>query len=453
MKKLLLISYYFPPIQSAESMMTLNYVKYLPQFGWTATVLCGKPSAREPIDYSSRDKIPSNIQICRINSLENIFVSFLKGLKILPGESGGVKISRGANAYGSSLAGRIASFIRSMKFLPSRIGGWMPFVVGLGIRTLKKEDVEIIISRSTPVTSHLAALILKSLSGLPWIPCFSDPWTTDPNLPYRNKILPEKLIKRHDEYLEQKVISRADKVIFTTERLKEEYVQRYKYIPKDKFIVIPNSYDPEQFYEVTNIDDQNKSFTIAYAGTFADARSPEPLFKALKLLREEGDIYTRMNVKLIGRLGNFGHLIQEYGLNTVVQVMGRVSHKDASCCLRSSDVLLLIDSPIQTMCLPSKLIEYIFIGKPILAITPEEGSSADVIRATKTGIVISPHDIEGIKNAIKHLYTNYVNGNLGIKPDWNEINRYSAERCTKILIETIELLIDQHEKESRHENN
>lgn len=452
MRKLLLISYYFPPILSAEGTMTLNYVKYLHRFGWTPIVLCGKPSVGEPIDYSNMDKILPNIRIYRIKSLENIIINSMRGMKILSAYPRGDKISKGADAHRSLLADKAANFARSIKFLPSRIVGWALFAVVWGMKAFKKGNVEIIISRSTPVNSHFAALVLKSLSGLPWIACFSDPWTTDPNLPYRNKILPEKLIKRYDEFLERKVISIADRVIFTTERMRGEYVHRYKYICKDKFVVIPNSHDYKQPFETANIDDVNNTFTITYAGIFANTRSPEPLFKALKLLKDESNIYTKLNVRLIGKIGNFENLIHEYGLTDVVKVISTVPHKEVSHYLYSSDVLLLIDAPNHTMCLPSKLVEYIFIGKPILAITLEEGSSADVIRETKTGIVVSPQDIEGIKDTIKTLYRDYRNGCLEIKPDWDEIKKYSAENCTQTLVKTIESLIDQHKGESTHAN-
>lgn len=445
MKKLLLISYYFPPIQSPESTITSNLVKYLPQFGWAPIVLSIKPSIWETIDNSTTN-IPTNINIYRTNSLLRMIIfiyirirtflsTYSNETNILKNYVGDKKTFKNNN--------KIAKILKYLRILPSRAEGWLPFLIVVGIQILKKDSPEIILSRSTPVTSHIGAFILKYFTGIPWIACFSDPWTTDPNYPYKNKIIPEKLLKQYDDYLERKIIFKADKVIFTTRHLKEEYVQKYKCFRNDKFTVIPNSYESEQFSKVTNIKQINNIFTITYTGTFGNTRSPEPLFKALRLLQNEVNIYTRINIKLIGGLGNFQHLIQKYGLTDVVRVIDKLPHSEIFHHLHSSDALLLIDAPNHTMCLPSKLIEYISIGKPIIAITPEEGSSADVVRATKTGIVVSPSNILGIKEVIKNFYNNYERGNLVIKPDWDEINKYSAENCTKELVKIIDGLMDR----------
>lgn len=427
---------------SSESSITLNYVKYLPQFGWTPIVLCGKPSSLDTIDYSNMVDIPKNVKIYRTNSLFRVIIDFMSMGKSMLTHSNKHNKIESVESLQKNFNYGVVKLLRHIRILPSRVEGWLPFLVVAGIRIIKKDCPEIIISRSTPVTSHIGALVLKSLFGVPWIACYSDPWTTDPNLPYKNKIVPEKLLKQHDEYLERRIISKADKVIFTTNRLREEYVEKYSHIQKDKFAVIPNCYDPKQFSKVKIGKLKNNPFTITYAGTFSNTRSPEPLFKALKNLQNEGDF--NINIKLIGGLGDFKHLLQEYELNDIVKVINKIPHKDTLLHLYSSDVLLLIDAPNHTMCLPSKLIEYIAIGIPILAITPQNGSSADVVRATKTGIVVPPNDPNAIKEAIKRYYIKYELGDLQEKSEWNEITKYNAVNCTDALVKLIDSVLIHH---------
>ncbi|MDP3065858.1 MAG: glycosyltransferase, partial [Methanobacteriaceae archaeon] len=329
-------------------------------------------------------------------------------------------------------------------------GRWLFPAAKKGKRILEKKDIEVLISRSSPIISHFVGLILKSLTGLPWIACFSDPWTL--NQRSSNKSLFKKIYQRFNEYMELKIFSNADCIIFTTEYTAAPYLEKYPSILSNKVIVIPNSYDPAEFSEQDFYSKTDK-FTITYTGRFYGTRSPESFLKALKLLKEEDDkIGEKIMIKLIGRLDNFDYLISKYNLNDIICIINTIPHKEVISHLYSSDVLLLVDTLCETgsMFLPSKLIEYIHIGKPILAITSEEGSSsADVVRATRTGIVVSPQDIEGIKNGIKKFYNDYGNGNLKIKPDWDEINKYSAENCTKTLIKTIELLINQSDNENK----
>jgi len=439
MRKLLLISYSFPPLLGPESTMTLNYVKYLPQLGWIPVVLCGKPSLLEPLDASSLDEVSPMVKVYRTNSLENLTLNLSRKTKALsfPHEMG-----RCAEPQSSSSENFLLKILRKMKPLPYRKVGWIMFAFVAAMDILKRENIEVIVSRSGPINSHMLALVLKNLTGLPWIACFSDPWTTDPNNLYRGLLLPGNLAKWYDELLERKIMFSADKVIFTTKILKDEYLRRFTTILKDKFLVIPNSCDLAMLpaYD-KKINCEKGKFTMAYAGNFMNQRSPEPLFKALRLLEEETHIGAKINVQLIGRLGCFEHLISKYGLANVVQVVDPVPHRQVFNYLYDSDVLLLIDAPSHTMCLASKLVEYLFIGKPILAITSKEGAAAEVVRTTQTGIVVSPHDIVGIKNAIKSFYTDYVNAGLSTKPDWTKIDGYTAESCTRMLVRVIDSIL------------
>ena len=401
-KTLLLISYFFPPIQSPESTLALNSIKYLSYFGWNVIVLSAKRSKTNSMDLSALSGIPNLTSVYRTHSIENIILRGLSYFKILPDE----KV------------------------------GWIPFAVRKGKTILKEGNINVIISRSTPATSHLVALKLKSLTKLPWIACFSDPWTQNPYISYSNKI-----IKKFDEHLERKVVLTADKIVVTTSQTKDLFAEKYKI--EDKIEVIPNSYDPSEFPEKKINKLKNDKFTITYVGNFYGIRSPEPFFKALKLLNEEEDISAKIGVKLIGYIGKkFRHLVSEYKLENVVRLIDTVSRKDAFRHIFDSDILLLIDAPSkkESIFLPLKLIEYINTEKPILAITPK-GASADVIRLTKTGVAVLPEDITGIKNAIKDYYGLYRSSKLKIKPNWPEIEKYSAKNYVKKLIDVIEELV------------
>lgn len=401
-QKLLLISHRFPPIQTPESIMAFNSTKYLPDLGLDVIVLCAKRLRKYPVDSSILSNLSEYIHIYRTYSPENIILDILNNLN----------------------------------FLPDSTIGWVPFTIKKGRDLLRREKIDVIVSRSAPVTSHFVALKLKRFAGVPWIACFSDPWTQNPYITY-----PNKLFKKFDEYLERRIIFSADRVIVTTDQTKELFIQRYEEA-KDKFVVVPNSYDPLEFLENEEQKTKGTKLIITYAGNWYGIRSPEPLFKALRLLDDEEDITSKIIVRLIGSIGRFRHLISKYKLNQIVYVIDTLPRKDLFTYLFDSDILLLIDAPSDgpSIFLPVKLIEYIAMKKPILAITPE-GASADVVRLTKTGVVIPPADVEGIKDAIKNYYEQYKMANLKITPNLIEIEKYSAKNYAKTLVTIIEGLI------------
>ncbi len=399
MKKILLVAYFFPPFRPTESIMTFNFVKYLHEFNWSAIVLCAKKTIGDPVGDQISREILENISVHRIRSIGNVLFYIFKKLMIL-----------------SETFNRI---------------GWVPFAITEGRNILKNKDINVIISRSTSVSSHLVALKLKKLYGLPWVACFSDPWTQNPYCP-----APNIVIRKIDEYLERKVMLSADKIVVTTEQTKTLFLKKYNI--KEKIEVVPNSFDPQD-YQKKGGDTKEGKFVITHAGSFYGLRSPNPFLKALRLLDDEMGISGKIQVNLIGSGSKVEDLVLKYNLSNVVRVSGVISREDVFNYFKNSDVLLLIEAPSvgESVFLPSKLVEYINMSKPILAIVPA-GASAEVVRETKTGLVVPLENIEGIKDAIKSYYKLYKSSKLQINPNWEEIKKYDARVCAKKLINIIE---------------
>ena len=390
MKKMLLISHDFPPLHSVESVRSFKFAKYLLVFGLKSDVICGGQQEQSCFD---------GLDIHRTFSSENIL---LRVFELFTG-------------------------------LDSKLL-WTPSAIKTGKRLLSKQKYSVILSRSTPISSHLVAYKLKLSNNVPWIADFSDPWTQNIYTRY-----PSRITKKIDEHLEKKVVYAADRIVFTSQRTKDLFLSKYVDIPESKVSVIPNFYDKTDFQNIKGSYNSDKC-TFVHAGSFYKIRSPEPFFKALDLLTYEIDI-SNIHVKLVGNMKGFEHLIEKYGLENVVEMTGVVSREEANMHLNSADVLLLIDAPSDTpsVFLPTKLVDYIFMDKPILAITPV-GTSADVVKATNTGTVVSPLDISSIKNRIKEYYERYQESNLTISPNFNEICRYTAQQCAKDMYEIIEEL-------------
>ena len=407
MRKLLLISYHFPPALTSESLRALRTAKYLPRCGWEPIVLTVHPTklVARNFDNSLLSELPRKISIYRAYSFRN----------------------RVSNSALREMRKLLWSCLTSYEI------EWLPFAVLKGKKVLKKRTIEVIISRSTPFASHLVALKLKSLSGIPWVADFSDPWTQNP---YLGKV------RALDKILERKVVFAADRIIFTNRFAKKLFLNRYKNIKAEKVRVIPNQYDPEDFAKQEKVT-ASQVFTAVHTGSFYGIRSSEMFLKALRLLKNQEGFDEKIKVKLIGPVNDeLRCLISKYRLEDIVEAIDTIPYKNVLHHLHTADILLLIDAPTDepSPFLPLKLMEYICVRKPILAITPLEGASADIVRSTKTGIIISPNDINGIKDEIKRFYQLYRSSGLEIRPCWNEIKKYSANRCTKILAGILEEL-------------
>jgi glycosyltransferase involved in cell wall biosynthesis len=126
----------------------------------------------------------------------------------------------------------------------------------------------------------------------------------------------------------------------------------------------------------------------------------------------------------------------------VVNTIGRVPKDDALAYAKGADVLLLIDASIDNSpFLPTKLAEYIFMDRPILGITPDPGTSADVTRETETGVVYPPSDPAGIAASIEQFYEQFQEGSLGVTPVESTREQYTSKAAVGTLADIIDDLV------------
>ena len=439
MKNILLVSYSFPPLIDAESIITSNYVRTISQLGYRMSVLTGIPVNRRE-DTSSISRIPVNVKVFRARSIEDYAFQILSKINLSDTNT----IAQISSREESEKDPLILSSLKKMKLLPNHVTGWQISATAVGKSILRNEDFDCLISRSNPITSHLIALRLKAFSKLPWIACFSDPWTLDPSPPYGGRFLSWEFIKILNERLEKKVIEMADIIVLTTDDQKRLYQEKYR-LEREKFLVIPNSYDPNERIDQEfskRVSEDDGIFTIVHAGHLGRQRSPEQFLKAVALIkRDYPAIANHLKIVFIGDSFSFDNLISNYDLRSITQTLGRISKEEAVRHCSKADLLLLIDAPSKerSMFLPSKLLDYMRLGIPILAITPV-GSAADIISSTRTGKVISSYDHFEIAEEILHQYSLFKSKMIETTPNLDEIAKYSITKCAETLIGIIETI-------------
>lgn len=247
---------------------------------------------------------------------------------------------------------------------------------------------DVLVTFGQPMSDHLAGVRIKRAVGVPWIAHFSDPWVDSP---YRKGALSHWLNSR----MERRVIEAADRVIFTSQETLDLVMDKY---PREwifKARVLPHCFDPELFGPNKEAD---TGIILRYLGGFYKPRTPNTVIHALvNLNREQPNVLRDVHIELIGTIANDVELTDAYrelppGL---LSIRSSVDYKISLELMRSSAALLVIDAPFdESVFLPSKLIDYLGAGRPILAISPP-GASAKLVERMG-GFVANPNDVNDI---------------------------------------------------------
>ena len=412
-KKILVIAYYFPPSNGAGVHRTLRFVKFLPEFQWKPVVLTIKEdfyAFSQPIDLGTYQKIPKEIKVYR-TALLRPFVFLIKIRDKIKGIKS-QQISKSQEEKKQKIQNQkdllysLKNFIDNLLNTPDSEIGWLPFAIPKGLQLLRKENIKIIYTTSPPHSTHLIGLCLKILAFRPWVVDFRDPWARRPWGSEENK---KSLRYKFQIFLEKLVVRFADKVILNTESMRQEFRKYYSgYSPK-KFITITNGFDPDDFIgiDIQSKKDNNK-FTITHAGSLYRKRNPRLFLEAIAQLQKEGIIHSdNFQVNLVGKISeefNVESLIQELNIEKLISLIPPVSHKESLLFLANSDILLIIQ-PETVLQIPGKIFEYIYLKKPILALTGN-GATAKLVTENGLGIVVNADNVEQIENGILELYNN-----------------------------------------------
>lgn len=420
-KKILIITYYWPPAGGPGVQRWLKFVKYLPDFGYEPHVYIPENPTYPIVDEKLINEVSDEAIIIK-NKIKEPYrwASFLS-------KSNTKKISSGIipSKKKQSLIEKLMLWIRGNLFIPDARVLWVKPSVAFLKDYIEKHQIETIITTGPPHSLHLIGLHLKKQSNIKWIADFRDPWTT---IGYHKELmLNEKSEKKHKE-LEKKILNSANKIIVTSPTTKSEFSK----ITSKPIEVITNGYDVEK---VTKVELDEK-FSIAHIGSFLSNRNPRIFWKALKeLVKENNEFAADFQLKLIGKISqDVLDTIDEFKLGKFVNNLGYVSHDEAVSHQRSSQVLLLIEiNAEETRCIiPGKLFEYMVSERPIIAIGPKASDFESILKETNTGQFFTYYEKAQLKETIIAHYQLYKENNLKVYPVG--LQYYSRKSLTGQLV-------------------
>lgn len=431
-KKVLIITYYWPPGGGAGVQRWLKFVKYLPEYGWKPVVYAPENPEYTAIDHSLEKDIPAGTEILKTRVWEPYdfykkFVGLKKEDKI---NSAFVSEKKKPKHFEN-----LAIAIRGNFFIPDARKFWVKPSVKYLAKYLQKNPVDLIVSTGPPHTMHLIAYNLKHATGLPWIADFRDPWT---QISYYKdlKLLP--FADNKHKRLEKKMLAGADRVMVVSDGMKKEFNE----ICNREYQVIPNGYDEDDIPKTKIIRD--KKFSLAHIGTLATSRNPAALWKALKQIADENKGFREnLEIKLVGKVDiHVLEMIKSHGLEKNLHLIPYLSHDKVVEEQHKSAVLLLLihDTPKAGLILTGKLFEYLSARRPILCIGPEDGNAAKIISETESGATVNRENISGLKQQILQFYTDFGQGTdfTGAK----KIESYSRRALTGQLSEMMDRMIN-----------
>ncbi|WP_348813505.1 glycosyltransferase family 4 protein [Flavobacterium maritimum] len=424
-KKLLIITYYWPPAGGPGVQRWLKFVKYLPDFGIQPIVYIPENPTYPIVD----EKLVKDVSESAIILKQKIFepyqlASFLSKNKTK-------KISSGIipNQKKQSFLDKTFLWIRGNLFIPDARVFWVKPSVAYLEKYIREHNIDTIVTSGPPHSLHLIGLELKEKLNVKWFADFRDPWTT---IGYHKSLrLSDYAAKKH-KALEHQVLNTADTIIVTSKTTKTEF----QAITKKPIAVITNGYDTE------NVEKQtlDTKFSLAHIGSFLSERNPLILWESLvELINEVPNFGSNLEIKLIGAVSQeVLETISQFGLNPHLNNLGYVSHKEAIAHQRKSQVLLLIEinSEDTKSIIPGKLFEYMVSGRPIIAIGPKDSDFAEIITTTNTGVFFEYSEKMKLKSVILDFYNQFLEGKL--QSNGVGLQHYSRKNLTKELAQLIQ---------------
>lgn len=371
-KKVLIITYYWPPAGGPGVQRVLKFVKYLPSFGWDPIVLTVENGEYPAIDLELEKDIPAEIKVYKTKTWEP-FSIFKKINNKKQSEKLDTFILQEKN---TGFFKNFSRWVRSNIFIPDARIGWYFFASKKANQICKEHGINLIFSSSPP---HSLQLIAKKTAGqndIPWVTDFRDPWN---GAFWESSIKKSYLAKYLNNYFENSVIKKADKVTTVSMGVKE-ILGKDKY--PDKIELIYNGYDKQDFLNLKK--EKSKTIKIRYLGNISASQSPENLVSSFSKLSEEQ--WTKLDFSFYGSFdASFRILIDKYNLENKISVKGYISHNDTVKEMINADILILLIPNIASKgILTGKLFEYIAAKSYILAISPENPELKQIL--TDNGI-------------------------------------------------------------------
>lgn len=431
MKKILIITYYWPPAGGGGVQRWLKFAKYLPEYNVQPVIAIPENADYPVIDESLKTDIPKNIETIKIPIWEPYSV-----FKLLSRKKKSENVNSGllGKSKKKSAIEKLALWLRGNILIPDPRIFWIKPAQKKLLRYLADTNIATVITTGPPHSVHLIGLKLKKKTGVNWIADFRDPWS---EIDYLEIFKPSALAMKFQKSLEKKVLISADKVLVVS----KNWADDLKKLGARNVEVITNGYDEEDFKNF-NYNYPTDKLTLLYSGILHDYRNPKFLWDALETICSEDDKFAQLfELKLFGTIdeGVVDYIKSLPALSERFYYGGYIKHNELINEYEKASVLLLLQNNTKNALghIPGKLFEYLASEKKIVAIGPGSGSDVvNILQKSNAGMVIDSKDAVLIKDKL-YAYLNASELDKQQSSATKVKHMYSRQSLTKQLSELV----------------
>jgi hypothetical protein len=433
-KKILIISYYWPPAGGPGVQRWLKFVKYLPDFGWEPTVFIPENPSYPIVDETLQKDVPKNLKMIKTKIWEPYQLAEKFGKDNKKFKAGQFDV--GEN---QSWKAKLSIFVRGNFFIPDARVFWVKPSVEFLEKYLKVNHYDVLVTTGPPHSLHLIGLNLKKkLPDLKWIADFRDPWT---EISYYKHLKLTKIADKKHRKLESEVFKNADITLATSYTDAENFRKKGA-----NAFCITNGFDVDASTTLSMTEENSKTlplsnsitkFTLSYIGVLEQLRNPEILWETLNdLVQENSDFKRDFELKFVGRLDDkILQKIESSALKNNLTNLDYQTHDIALKHMQDSTILLMTNFPQESSkgIIPGKIFEYLATGKTILSFGPKDADVEKILNETKAGKHFGYEEKENLKKFILESYENWKSGTLNQNAE--NIEQFSRKNLTQKLVD------------------
>lgn len=436
MKRVLIITYYWPPTGGSGVQRWVKFAKYLPSEGWQPVIYTPENPEQLAVDTSLEAEIPAEAEIIktRITEPYELYKKFLRK----SGHSKEAVEVNPVNAQNKSFLQKAAMWVRGNLFRPDPRCMW----IGPSVKFLKKylaeHPVDLIVSTGPPQSMHLIGRRLARETGLPWIADFRDPWT---KIFYFKHLSMTRATEKWHHRMEKKVLDEASAVVAVSPLVQQDF-QAMTQTPVE---LITNGFDECDFASERCMEADGgpgREFVITHTGLFAADGNPTVLWDVLAAKAgKDANFRKALKIKLIGKTDEqIIKAMKDAGLEEKLIDMGYQPHAKAVEEQRKASLLILPlrKEPEYKAVLPGKLFEYLASWRPVLGIGQTDGAMSMILNTTKTGIVLDWEDRASVARFIDLCWENHLEGRLTVEDA--DISMFTRKNLTHRMVQLFEKL-------------
>lgn len=400
MKKVLVLTYYWPPGGGSGVQRWMYFCRYLNEFGYEPIVVTVDPrkASYRFVDESLLEQV-AHVRTVRTNAIDP-----LKFYSILTSGNARDGIPHGEiNKRKKGVFSRLSAYVRGNFFIPDSRIGWKRYALKAAMRIIREEQVNLVITTGPPHSTHLTGLALKRKLGVKWLADFRDPWT---DIYYNKDLMRTKRSEQKDAGLERTVMHEADIVLTIGERLRELLLSKSDFDP-EKFRVIYNGFDAEKMDRI--VARPHAHFEATFIGLLTGNQPYPALIEVFRaFLKSNPDAPLRFS--FAGNQSDEVRQSFEEAFPGRVTFYGYIGHGESMQLMKDADLLLncLAEMENNEILVSGKQMEYLATGNPILCVGNERGESALLFGHVQNAALLEKTRVSEMTAFIQKVYDQWA---------------------------------------------